>query len=91
MNIELIIALSCASWLFAEGAQPIQDLKRLFYLDTAANISGTFHGFLVDLLNCSLCSGFWIALAYSGDWKCAVMVSLLSETISRLNKATMTI
>ena len=88
MDVETIIALAGAGWLFAEGAAPIQWLKSLVSLDNDAVIINTLKRIIRELINCSLCLSFCIAVAYTMDWKCAVIVSLLSESISRLNKAT---
>ena len=90
MDVETVIALAGAGWLFAEGATPIQWLKGIVGLANDSIITNRFKRIVRELINCSLCASFWIAVAYTMDWKCAVIVSLLSESISRLNKATTT-
>ena len=76
-----IIAISCIGVLFV-AAEPIILLKRYIGLkeeryDNMSEITRFFH----RMLSCALCSGFWIALAITGDLYSAAICSVLAEAV----------
>lgn len=77
-----LAGLACAGYLFAEAAQPVQYLKKLCRTDRV--------GWLSQLLDCSLCSGFWIGLVYTQNVLSACIVSVMAEVVSRWMKKNIT-
>lgn len=78
------IGLICATFLFAKGAEPVQMLKRLARLDTDAEPANGVHKFFIDLLNCSLCCGFWFGLFFYKALLMACIVSVCAEVLTRI-------
>lgn len=78
-----IIGLACAAFLFASGAEPIQQIKAFFNLDNDAEFKNHIQYFFVKLLNCSLCSGFWIGIIFTHSILLASIISVLAEFITR--------
>jgi hypothetical protein len=74
-----IIALACAAYLFAVGADPVQRLKEMLYLDE------------VKVLNCPKCFGFWFGLYFmlyltsnvSDSILSAFIIAILSDVIDK--------
>lgn len=81
--ILLLIALASISFLFAEGAEPIQNIKQFFNIHSDAEFKNKYQYFFIKLLNCSLCCGFWIGLFFTHSIFLAAIVSVLSEYISK--------
>lgn len=82
--IMILLSIASASFLFAVGAEPIQNIKRFFKLDNDAYIKNKYHHFFVKLLNCSLCSGFWIGLILTQNILLACLISVLAGLIEKL-------
>jgi hypothetical protein len=64
-----IIALACAAYLFAVGADPVQRLKERMYLED------------VKVLNCPRCFGFWLGLYFMLYFTSNITDSILSAFI----------
>lgn len=73
-TIITYIGLSALTYLLAEGAEPIQWFKEKIKLSN------------FTLVNCSLCLGFWIGTLYFWNPIYGAVVSILAETISRIEK-----
>lgn len=78
------IGLCCLVFLFAVGAEPIQDIKRMFDVADDSDYKNPYQYFILKLLNCSLCSGFWIGLIFYQSWLMAGCVSIASEILTRI-------
>lgn len=83
ISIINIIAIACLSFLFAKGAEPIQWIKTLCKVDSDAAYINKVQWFFVKLLNCCLCSGFWIGLIITQSLYLACIISVLSELINK--------
>lgn len=85
-----LIGVSILCWMFAEGFEPVQVLKRMLHIDEPDGDCLSY--WLIKGLNCSLCIGFWGGLIYfQGDLFKASITSVLAEAISRINKSTLTL
>ena len=82
-----IIGIAILAWMFADGFEPIQIFKHIFLIDNPDDWSGVMH-WLVKLINCSLCVGFWSGLIITEDIYTAAITSVLAEAVSRINKST---
>lgn len=82
MEVVKFIGLLAFTWLFVEGAEPIQFIKKLFYVHPDNEGRDIFRQLLSRLFSCALCSGFWFGLIYYGftlGWDtCLIMGSLVS-------------
>lgn len=78
------ISILCGVFLFARAAEPIQMVKRFFTLDVDAQHTSRLHKFFIDLLNCSLCVGFWVGLYIYLSLDMACLVAVCSEMLTRL-------
>lgn len=88
-----ILGLAILCWMFAEGFEPIQVLKKSFCefdLSDPTYWTGLLH-WIIKAINCSLCTGFWVGLIYFENIFNAAIISVLAESISRLNKNTITL
>lgn len=83
LTILTIIGLACMGFLFAEAAEPIQNIKEIFNLHTEAICKNKVQWFFVKMLNCSLCFSFWLGLIVTLNLYYAAIISILAETISR--------
>lgn len=66
METIKFIGLLCLTWLFTEGSAPIQFLKKIIKVNKEAETHKIplWKQVTQALVNCSLCSGFWIGLVY---------------------------
>lgn len=78
-----IIGLASISFLIAKGAQPIQDIKSLLIISNDSEYKNKIQWFILQLVNCSLCTGFWIGLLFTQSIIIAGIVSVVSELIDR--------
>lgn len=89
METIKFLGLLCATWLFTEGAGPIQFLKRLLEIRANDTPKSLFKQVVRELVNCALCSGFWIGLifySFSGyeHWiLMACLTSVAAELFAR--------
>lgn len=58
------ISILCATCLFVEWAAPIQFIKEALNIAPESNPSNIPLQLLQALVNCCLCSGFWIGVIY---------------------------
>lgn len=75
------IALACITFLFVNSEPTIilrDSIYKWFY--GCYDYTSTLHW---KLINCCLCSGFWIGFIYTGDLKQAAIISILSEYIDK--------
>lgn len=90
METIKFLGLLAFTWLFVYGSAPIQFGKMLLGLTQESEIRNTWMKVLRKLVNCSLCSGFWIALlfygllGYNGFFLIACGFSICAEIFSRL-------
>lgn len=71
-----IISLAAISALFIL-AEPLIKLKHILF----KSIKDYESTWLWRLLNCALCSGFWIGLVFTFDLYSAAIISVLAEFI----------
>jgi hypothetical protein len=70
--------------MIVKYAQPIQWLKEYYNLhDDAVIKTGLAKQLLQKLLNCALCLGFWVGLAFYFDLYFAVCISFAAEILYR--------
>ena len=77
-----IIGLACLSFLFAVGAEPIQWIKEIFCVGPEDKYYNKIQWVILKLINCSLCSGFWIGLIFTQSIILAGIISILAEYIT---------
>lgn len=81
-----IISISAITFLFI-NSEPLILFKRfLGFKEENYYDYGKTKAFIYRLINCALCSGFWIALLFTFSIQQAALVSLLAEVIDRLMK-----
>ena len=87
MSILYFLGLCCLSFLFTEGAEPIQWLKSKVHLSNDSDYKNKFQWFFLELLNCNLCFAFWVGIFYYHHLLLACLLSVCAEVLSRiLNK-----
>ena len=84
MDFLKYLGLIVAIWLFVEGSQPVQFIKGLFDLGQEDDNKNVWKKTLQKLLNCSLCFGFWVGLAYYQSIEFACLTSIGAEIFTRL-------
>lgn len=82
MIVINFLGILCAVYLFTTGAQPIQDIKRYFKVSNDSAYLNKYQYFLLTLLNCSLCFGFYVGLFYYQSILLAAIVSVSSELLT---------
>ena len=78
------IGLCSLIHLFTSAAEPIQDIKAWYNLDTNAEYKNPYQWFFVKLLNCNMCTGFWVGLFFYHTLPLAAITSLTSEALGRI-------
>lgn len=86
MEIINFIGILSVTWLWVEGAASIQFLKHLINIGSLSNPKSLTLTVIQKLVNCSMCSGFWIGLAYYQNFLMACCVSISAELFQRLIK-----
>ena len=81
--VYFIGVLSCV-WLFVTGAESIDFIKEVLKIHSATKTNNTVLKVISKLVNCCLCSGFWIGLVYYQSFEMACLVSVSSEVFARL-------
>lgn len=66
MEAMIYTGLLAVTWLFVAGAGSIQFIKGLLKIDNEAKPKKLWHQLLRELVNCSMCTGFWVGLFYYG-------------------------
>lgn len=64
MEAIIYIGLLACTWLFVTGASSLQFLKKLVKLDNESSVKSLTWSVIRELVNCAMCSGFWIGLVY---------------------------
>ena len=81
----LILYTACLSFLFVT-AEPLILFKRFCgFRDEDYMQFGKVKAFIYRLINCCLCSGFWIGLILTGSILQAAMVAVVAEFIYKIN------
>lgn len=80
------LGLLCLTWLFVKGSEPLQFLKKLVNLHNDTPLRNVWMIVLRKLVNCSLCSGFWIGLIYYQNILSASLFAICAEVFDRLLK-----
>jgi hypothetical protein len=81
----LIIKIAALSFLFVT-AEPLILFKRfLGFREEDYMKYGKVKAFISRLINCCLCSGFWLGLILTGSMYDAALISIISELIYKLN------
>jgi len=76
--------LIIAVWFFTQGSQPIEFIKELFGVSHQDKPDNIWKRVFAKLINCSLCSGFWIGLFYYQSIELACITAIGAEIFSRL-------
>ena len=84
METIKFIGILCATWLFVVGAKPIAFIKDQLKLGNLDEPKPIIMKAIRSLINCSMCSGFWIGLAYYQDFLMACIVSIAAEIFARM-------
>lgn len=84
MEIVKFIGLLALTWLFVEGSQPIQFLKKLVKVHPELLGKDLFRQVISKLLSCCLCSGWWIGLIYYQNILLACVTSISAELFARV-------
>lgn len=84
ITIVTYISICCLVFLFAVGAEPIQDIKTKFSIGPTDQYISPIQWFITKMINCSLCSGFWIGLIFYQSILLACLVSVGSEILTRI-------
>lgn len=77
------IGLIILVWLFVDGAAPVRFIKEQLNIHNDTKSTNTWILLLSKLINCAMCSGFWIGLVYYWSFEMAAIVSLTSELFYR--------
>jgi hypothetical protein len=81
----LIIKIAAITMLFVVS-EPMILLKRFIgFKDEDYMKYGKVKAFISRLINCCLCSGFWLGLILTGSMYDAALISIISELIYKLN------
>jgi hypothetical protein len=64
MESIIFLGLLSLTYLIAEGAAPVQYLKKLLNIHNESTTTSLYKQVLKALVNCSMCSGFWIGLLF---------------------------
>lgn len=83
-QIARFLGTICLTWLFTTGSKPIEFVKSLFNVSENSDPKDNFRKIIQILINCDLCSGFWIGVIVYRDIFIAAIVSILSESLGRV-------
>ena len=72
--------------LFVEYAAPIQFIKRYFNVGNLDMPKELYKQLILRLVNCNLCSGFWIGLAFYQSLYWAAIIAFCSEILNNILK-----
>lgn len=64
METIKFLGLLCLTWMIVEGAGSIQFFKKLLRVHPANPAKDLTRQVITKLLNCCLCTGFWVGLFY---------------------------
>ncbi len=84
MEVINFIGILSITWLFATGAGSVKFFKNLFDIGPLSQPKQLWKQVAQELVNCSMCSGFWIGLAYYQSFILACIVSISAELFTRL-------
>ena len=84
MEIINFIGILSLTWLFTTGASVIQFAKNFLTIGNLSSPKGLTLTLIQKLINCSMCSGFWIGLIYYQNFLLACIVSISAELFQRL-------
>ena len=76
------IGLVILTWLFVEGAAPIQWLKGVLKVNSATKTENIFLLIIMKLVNCAKCSGMWFGFFYY--WNGSLINSFIMGAIVAL-------
>ena len=86
MEVINFIGILSVTWLWVEGAASIQFIKNFMGIGQSSTPKNLILTVIQKLVNCSMCSGFWIGLAYYQNFLMACCVSISAELFQRLIK-----
>jgi len=82
--ITTIIELACLSYLFVVAEPSILLRELIGFKEENYFEYGKIKKFFHRLLNCCMCSGFWIGLIATGNIGTAAIISISAEIIYRI-------
>lgn len=88
VTLITFVGLCCATYLFAEGAEPVQELKHFAGLGAESPFRNPVQWFFLKMLGCSMCVGFWVGLGYYQHLLSACILSIGAEALSRIMNKT---
>lgn len=74
------IGLIAIIYLFME-AEPIEWIKKFLLVSNQTKALKEWHMALITLVNCSLCTGFWVGLFFYHDIYLAATLSFSAELV----------
>lgn len=90
METVKFIGLLAFTWLFTQGAAPVQFIKKLLNIHRDSTPKDLTRQVIRELVNCSLCTGFWLGFIFYAitghDYPILMgcLVSIAAEIFSRL-------
>ncbi len=84
INIINFIGILCLTWLFTTGSKPIEFAKKFLQIAEDSDPKDITRKVIAKLINCDLCSGFWIGLIFYQNLLLACIVSITAELFGRL-------
>jgi di/tricarboxylate transporter len=73
----------CLSLMVTQLIEPLQRLKKRFNLLYPDEQKTILKYFIVKVLNCSKCFGFWFSLIFFKSFVIAVIVAVVTEIVQR--------
>lgn len=86
LNIIYFLGLLCTVKLFTSAAEPIEMIKQLFNIHSEAVFINPIQWFIMKLVNCNLCTGWWFGLIFYKSFLLAAIVSVCAELMWRIIK-----
>lgn len=83
METIKFIGVLCATWLFTTGAGSVQWAKGIFKLGYNDEPRAIWMKAIRTLVNCSMCSGFWIGISYYQDFLMGCIIAIAAELFNR--------
>lgn len=75
----------CASvFLFTHGAEPIEIMKQWLGFSSDSEVITELQFWMIKLVNCSMCTGFWVGLVYYQSFLMGCALSICSEALTRI-------
>lgn len=77
-QLIFFVGISSLAYLIAEGAEPVEKIKKYIFPDNTTN---EIMIFMRDLFSCTKCIGFWIGIISYMDIPKACAVAIFAQII----------